>query len=121
MKPIAFAVVLVAAGSIAASVHAHAVLKSAEPAPSAVVKGAPKQLRLQFNEAVLAPFTRVTVTGPDGKPLHAGPVVVDSRNKAVVTAPVHGAGAPGAYKVEWTAATSDMHKISGGYTFTVRP
>jgi len=121
MKSFLSAAALSAALLAGSAAQAHAVLKTANPAPSAVVKTAPKQLRLQFNEAVLAPFTSLSVIGPDGRALHAGPVSVDRRNKTVVTAPLHGGGAPGVYKVEWTAATSDMHKMKGGYSFTVRP
>ena len=106
---------------LAGTASAHTDLKTANPAPNAVVKTAPSALRLGFSSAVLPRFTTVSVTGPDGKALHAGPVTVDAKNKGVVTAPLHGAGAPGAYKVDWAAASSDMHKMKGSYTFTVRP
>ncbi len=121
MKALVFAAALGAAAATGVAAEAHAVLRSGDPAPAAVVKTAPKTLRLQFNEAVIPKFTRLTVAGPDGRPLHAGPVSVDRKNKTVVTAPLHGAGAPGVYKVQWTAATGDMHKMTGAYTFTVRP
>lgn len=121
MKAFAFAAVLGAAAFTGVVAEAHAVLRTGNPAPSAVVKTAPTTLRLQFNEAVIAKFTSLAVAGPDGRPLHAGPVSVDRRNKAVVTAPLHGAGAPGVYTVQWTAATADMHKMKGSYSFTVRP
>ena len=100
---------------------AHTELKTASPPPNAVVKAAPAELRLTFTSAVMPRFTTVAVTGPGGAPLHAGPVVADPKRKGQVTAPLHGAGAPGAYKVDWTAASSDMHKMKGSYTFTVRP
>ena len=121
MKASVFAAALSIAALAAVAAEAHAVLRTGNPAPSAVVKTAPKTLRLQFNEAVIPKFTTLAVAGPDGRALHAGPVAVDQGNKAVVTAPLHGAGAPGVYTVQWTAATSDMHKMTGTYTFTVRP
>lgn len=121
MKALAFAAVLSAASFAGVAAQAHAVLRTGNPAPAAVVKTVPTMLRLQFNEAVIAKFTTLAVAGPDGRALHAGPVAVDRRNKAVVTAPLHGAGAPGVYTVQWTAATGDMHKMTGSYTFTVRP
>lgn len=118
----AFAVTAALAASLfAGGASAHTELKTANPAPNAVVKSAPTALRLDFSSAVLSRFTTVSVTGPNGKALHAGPVTVDAKNKGVVTAPLHGAGAPGAYKVDWAAASSDMHKMKGSYTFTVRP
>ena len=121
MKASAFAAALSVAALAGVPAEAHAVLRTGNPAPSAVVKTAPKTLRLQFNEAVIAKFTTLAVAGPDGRALHAGPVAVDRRNKAVVTATLHGAAAPGVYTVQWTAATGDMHKMTGSYTFTVRP
>lgn len=120
MKVLALAAAL-AAVSDGPAAQAHAVLRSGDPAPASVLKTAPKTLRLQFNEAVILKFTGLDVTGPDGRALHAGPLSADRRNKAVVTAPLHGAGAPGVYTVRWTAATADMHKIKGSYTFTVSP
>lgn len=121
MRALVFAAALTASAFAGLAAQAHAVLKTANPAPAAVVRAAPTTLRLQFNEAVLPQFTNLVVTGPDQRPLHAGPVSVDRKNKALVTAPLHGAGAPGVYKVDWSAATSDMHKMKGSYTFTVRP
>lgn len=121
MKAFAFTAVLGAAALAGVAAEAHAVLRTGNPAPAAVVKSAPSTLRLQFNEPVIANFTSLAVAGPDGRALHAGPVSVDRTNKAVVTAPLHGAGAPGVYTVRWTAATADMHKMTGSYTFTVRP
>jgi methionine-rich copper-binding protein CopC len=121
MKAALFAATVTLAGLVGAAAQAHAVLRGADPAPSGVVRTAPTALRLQFNEAVLPKFTSLSVTGPDQRPLHAGPVTVDRKTKSVVTAPLHGAGAPGVYTVRWTAATGDMHKMSGSYTFTLRP
>ncbi|MDP8916912.1 MAG: copper resistance protein CopC [Pseudomonadota bacterium] len=121
MKAIAFTAALAAAVFAGTLAQAHAVLRKANPAPAAVVKTAPKTLRLHFNEAVLPKFTTLEVIGPNQQALHAGPVAVDRKTKKVVTAPLHGAGAPGLYTVTWTAATSDMHKMKGSYTFTVRP
>lgn len=121
MKAFAFAAALCVAASAGTLAQAHAVLRTANPAPAAVVKTAPRTLRLQFNEAVLPKFTTLDVIGPDQRPLHAGPVSVDRKTKRQVTAPLHGAGAPGVYTVQWTAATADMHKMKGSYTFTVRP
>lgn len=106
---------------LAGAAQAHTSLKTATPAPNAVVTTAPEELRLTFSGAVLPRFTTLTVTGPGGAQLHAGTVAADPDDKAVVVAPLHGAGAAGAYKVDWTAASSDMHKMKGSYSFTVRP
>lgn len=109
------------AALFATAAQAHSQLTTANPAPNAVVRTAPTSLQLTFNEPVMVRFVTLAVTGPDGTALHAGPVAVDARNRARVTAPLHGGGRPGVYRVNWTAAGSDMHRMSGNYSFTVRP
>jgi copper resistance protein C len=111
------AAVLVAPGAAGA----HSQLVNANPAPNAVVRAAPTQLQLTFKEPVLPRFVTLTATGPGGSTLHVGTVTVDARNRARITAPLHGAGRAGVYRVNWTAAGSDMHRMSGSYSFTVRP
>jgi copper resistance protein C len=105
---------------VAAPVYAHTKLMTANPAPNSVVKKAPHRITITFNEPVLTRFVTIAVTGPAGK-LHTMGVEVDPKNKARVSTVVHGGGKPGAYKVEWSAAGSDMHKMTGTYSFTVRP
>lgn len=109
------------ATATAPAAWAHARLVSATPGLSAVLRTAPSQLRLTFNEPVLVRFVTVSVTGPNGAALHVDTPRVDQRNARQVVAAVHGAGASGVYRVSWTAATSDMHRMTGTYTFTVRP
>ena len=104
----------------AAPVYAHTKLVTANPAPNSVVKQAPQRITISFNEPVLPRFVTIAVMGPAGK-LHIMGVAVDPKNKARVSTVVHGGGKPGAYKVEWSAAGGDMHKMTGTYSFTVRP
>jgi copper resistance protein C len=113
-------VAFAAAFSVAAPVHAHTKLVTANPAPSSTVRQAPQQVVITFNEPVLARFVTIAVTGPAGK-LHVMGVQVDPKNKARVSAVVHGGGKAGTYRVDWSAAGSDMHKMTGSYSFTVRP
>lgn len=105
---------------VAAPAYAHTKLVTANPAPNSVVKKAPQRITITFNEPVLARFVTIAVTGPAGK-LHVMGVEVDPKNKARVSSVVHGGGKAGAYKVDWSAAGSDMHKMTGSYSFTVRP
>jgi hypothetical protein len=93
----------------------------ANPAPNATVRAVPDQLQITFNEPVMQRFVTLTVTGPDGAKLHVATVTVDPKNRARVNAVVHGFGRPGAYRVDWAAAGSDMHRMTGGYSFTLRP
>jgi methionine-rich copper-binding protein CopC len=117
MLPLAAASALLAP----AAAQAHSQLVTGNPAPGAVVRTAPGTLQLTFNEPVIARFVTLAVTGPDGAALHVATITVDPKNRARVSAPVHGGGKPGVYRVNWTAAGSDMHRLSGSYSFTVRP
>ncbi len=111
---------IAAAVTLAAPAYAHTKLVTANPAPNAVVRQAPQRVTITFNEPVLARFVTVAVTGPVGK-LHVMGAEIDPKNKARVSAVVHGGGKPGTYRVDWSAAGSDMHKMTGAYSFTVRP
>lgn len=115
-----FLIALPALAASATAAHAHTKLVTASPAPNAVVRQAPQRISIGFNEPVLARFVTVAVTGPAGK-LHVMDVQLDPKNKARISTVVHGAGKPGRYRVDWSAAGSDMHKMTGSYSFTVRP
>lgn len=114
-----FKLAAAAAIVVAAPAYAHTKLMTANPAPNSVVSRAPQRIVITFNEPVLTRFVSMTVTGPAGK-LHVMPVQTDPKNKARVSAIVHGGGKPGVYRVDWAAAGSDMHKMTGSYSFTVR-
>lgn len=115
-----FALALAATVALAAPAHAHTKLVTANPAPNSVVRAAPQRIAITFNEAVLARFVTISVSGPGGQ-LHVMDVQVDPKNKARVSTVVHGGGKPGTYRVDWSAAGSDMHKMTGSYSFTVKP
>ena len=110
-----------AAAMLAGPAFAHTKLVTANPAPNATVRSVANQIQIIFNEPVLPRFVTLAVTGPDGAKLHVATVAVDQKNKSRVNAVVHGFSRPGAYKVDWTAAGSDMHRMTGSYSFTLRP
>ena len=110
-----------AAALVAGPAFAHTRLVSANPAPNATVRAAPAPLQIIFNEPVLPRFVTLAVTGPGGAKLHVATVAVDPQNRNRVNAVVHGFQRPGAYKVDWSAAGSDMHRMTGSYSFTLRP
>lgn len=110
-----------AAALVAAPAFAHTKLVTANPAPKVTVKIVPERLQITFNEPVLPRFVTVAVTGPDGAKLHVASATVDAKNRSKVNAVVHGFGRAGAYRVDWSAAGSDMHRMNGSYSFTLRP
>lgn len=121
MKTCISILTLLAAAPLPEPAWGHATLRAAAPAPDSTVRAGPREISLQFTAPVLARFTTVRVSGPDGRFLPVGPVKASSKDGVGVVAPLRGAGAPGLYRVQWTAAAKDMHKMGGAYSFTVRP
>ena len=109
------------AALVTGAAHAHTRLVSANPMPNTTVRQAPQQISITFNEPVLAKFVSLTVTGPDGQRLHVAGIQIDPKTRKSMSSVVHGGGRPGVYRVDWSAAGSDMHKMTGSYSFTVRP
>lgn len=113
------AVVAMAAGCSFAD--AHAVLKSAGPAPGSVVNAAPKVVRIQFNEAVELGFSGIDLTNEKGEKQPTGTPSINPTDKAQLIVPLTGALAPGKYTVAWHAVGDDTHRTEGKYNFEVKP
>jgi methionine-rich copper-binding protein CopC len=98
----------------------HAVLVSSVPAASAVLKEAPREIRLTFNQPVELRFSKLTVTRREGNKVQVGPVSSDTqeRTNLVVAVPTL---QPGHYQVHWEATSSDSHRIQGDFDFEIRP
>jgi methionine-rich copper-binding protein CopC len=77
----------------------------------------PTELRLKFSEAVEPKFTKVKVTGPDGKVIKTGPVKLDPADKTTVIVPFADPLPDGKYAVDWQAVSADSHKVKGRYNF----
>lgn len=108
-----------AALGMAVPALAHTKLVSSNPADRAVVSAAPSALTLEFSERVVPAFTTVELSMPE----HGGmkvPVEVNvaSDGKTVTGVP-QGKLGKGAYRIVWTAASADGHKMQGSVNFTV--
>lgn len=104
----------------AGQVFAHSHLKSEVPAANSSV-AAPKELRLTFSEGVEAKFTKVSVKGPDGKPVEVTSIATVPGDNTVLVVTLGGSLAAGEYHVEWHAVSVDTHKSEGKYAFKVAP
>jgi len=114
-----FAVVAaVAALSFAGQACAHARLLMATPKAGETV-AAPKALTLRFSEELVPAASSVKVTGPAGAAVATGAMALDATKK-IVTVPVAGALAAGAYTVVWHMKTEDGHETDGTFAFTVK-
>jgi copper resistance protein C len=96
---------------------AHARLVSASPAQDQMAMPPPTELRLKFSEAIEPKFTKVKLTGPDGKVIKTGPVRVDAADKTTIIVPFTAPLPDGKYTVEWQAVSADTHKVKGTYSF----
>jgi methionine-rich copper-binding protein CopC len=103
--------------SSAAFAHAH--LHNASPADKAEI-AAPTELDLSFTEELNPAFSGVTLLGPDGKEVKLGDAALMEGNKMMM-APIPTSLKPGSYTVNWHVLSSDGHKSSGSYGFTVKP
>lgn len=107
---------LVPAVALAAPASAHDQVVSTSPADGATV-GAITKVSVSFSEPVLdvATANRIVVTGP------AGTVNGDLTIKSKVITLTFPSPLPGgAYRVQWRAASSDGHPVSGTFSFTVK-
>lgn len=108
-----------AALGMATPAWAHAKLVSSSPAEDAVVAAAPSAITLTFNERVVPAFTKLELTMPE----HGGmkvPVKVNvaSDGKTVTGVPEARLG-KGVYRIVWTAASADGHKMNGNVNFKI--
>jgi len=99
---------------------AHAHLQSAVPAADGAVSTSPPELDLTFSEGLNLKFSGVKVFGPDKAAVATGDAKLKPGDNTTLILPVSGTLAPGAYTVEWHVLSSDGHKTSGSYTFTVK-
>jgi methionine-rich copper-binding protein CopC len=96
---------------------AHARLIMGTPKPGTTV-AAPKALTLRYSETIVTAASGVKIAGPSAA-VATGPLSLD-KTKRVVTVPLTGALAPGAYRVKWHMKTEDGHETDGDFGFTVK-
>lgn len=107
------ATVVFAAGPAAA----HARLVSATPAPNSTV-AATRTVSLTFSEHTVPAFSGFDVVTAAGEKVGVRPSVAEDGK--TLTGTLARPLAAGAYRVEWRIASSDGHRMTGSYTFTVR-
>ena len=101
---------------VAAPASAHARLISSAPARDARV-ASPASLRLTFSERAVPAFSTLEIADSQGR---AVPVRVTVSEDGLTLTGVPGRRlAAGLHTVTWRIATSDGHRMTGSYTFTV--
>jgi methionine-rich copper-binding protein CopC len=106
---------IVLGGLLPLAALGHAKLLSTIPATGEQLAAAPKQITLQFNEAVQLGVLKLSAGGRDI------PIELDrgaaAASKVTVALP---ALAPAAYRVQWSALTvDDGHVVKGTFSFVV--
>ncbi|WP_239015168.1 copper resistance protein CopC [Streptomyces sp. CdTB01] len=103
----------------AGAASAHATLNRSDPADSAVVKTAPKQITLTFSEAVTLSDGSLRVLSPKNLRVDRGPVGHAAGKADTARVTLAGKLPEGTYTVAWRAVSSDSHPISGAFTFSL--
>ena len=96
---------------------AHARLVSATPAPNSAGPAA-RTLSLTFSERTVPAFSGFDLLDAAGQkvPLRTSVAEDGKTLTGTLARPL----AAGAYRVEWRIASSDGHRMTGSYTFSVR-
>jgi methionine-rich copper-binding protein CopC len=113
----------VAAFAIAAlatsAAQAHAKLESSQPQAGSTLDSAPKEIRLQFNEAIEPAFSKIKLTDASNAEVQLAPAKVDAADAKAMATDLP-ALRPGDYQVQWTTMTHDGHKAKGQFSFKVK-
>jgi len=102
--------------AVAGVAHAHAHLEKSQPASNSTVSVLPKNVVLEFNEAVQV--TALTLQMGDGAAQDLGPLPKTPAKEITVPMPTVAAGS---YIIKWRALGDDNHVMSGKVLFKVGP
>ena len=102
--------------AISTTAEAHPRLIAPRPIANATVTQ-PREVRLTFNEPLVARFSSIAVRDRAGRLVRTGPTTLAgaSRQMAVALPRL----TPGQYRVAWRAVAQDTHRVTGSYAFNV--
>ena len=103
----------------ASPVFAHAKLIGSNPPANGAVAAAPKTITLTFSEKLVPAFSKFELTMPEHGNMKVPVKTSVSADGKTISGTPEGALAKGAYKIVWTAASSDGHKMNGEVAFKV--
>ena len=95
---------------------AHAYPAVSIPNNGAIVKESPRELRIQFTEAVELAFSQITVKAANGEIVSQGKLRQLSNDTLAIDLKILSAGN---YSVEWQALSVDTHVTDGTLRFSV--
>lgn len=100
--------------------QAHSQLVTASPRPGASLSSSPTEIKLVFNENLIAlggTSNVIIVQNAKGKFVRTSETIVVA---STVSISIPGKLRPGRYSVRWRVVSADGHPISGRYGFTVK-
>jgi methionine-rich copper-binding protein CopC len=106
-------------GVLVTSAEAHPKLNSVSPAADVSSKVAPKEIKLNFSEGVIAKFSGLEIKNEAGKTITTGVPVNDPGDRNQLVVPLSAPLTAGRYKVTWHAVSEDTHRVKGEYSFEV--
>lgn len=118
-RALALLAVLAIVGAAPATARAHAQLQGSSPPRGAVLRAAPAQVALRFDEPVEGSFGAVRVYDRGGARVDAGDAFHPGgvgRTLAVRVAPRL---AQGTYTATYRVLSADGHVVAGGFTFSI--
>ena len=107
-------------GLAASAANAHPRLQVSNPAPGAVLKTAPKDIRLNFSEELVAAFTGLELKNAAGKSIPTGKTAFVPGDSSKIVVPIGARLTPGTYNVAWHAVSVDTHRVTGSFSFKLR-
>lgn len=119
-RPVLLGLIALASLAVADPAFAHAHLKTSIPADKSTIASGPTTLTLSFTEGLNLKFSGIRVTGPAKAVVKIGDAALTDHDLSL-SVPVVGTLKPGTYTVDWHALSTDGHKTTGSYSFTVNP
>ena len=101
-----------------APAFAHAHVVKSDPAANAVI-AAPKQVSVTFNEQLVPAFSKLDISMAGMNMRVPVKTAVGADGKTLIGVP-QGAFMKGSYVVNWTAASTDGHKMKGSIPFKIK-
>lgn len=117
-NPAPFVAVAAVFAFAAGPAAAHARLVGATPAPDSTVAATTRTLSLTFSERTVPAFSGFDVVNATGEKVAVRTSV--ARDGKTLTGTLARRLVAGTYRIDWRIASSDGHRMTGSYTFTVR-
>lgn len=115
----AFALALLSLLALPRLAAAHAVLLKTAPPARAVLREAPREVALFFNERLEPAYSTVTLSREEGAVLETGRASVSGQDARRLALPLPLLG-PGSYVVRYRVLSVDGHLAEGRFGFVVR-